>query len=378
MDAITKELVDILSHWGSFVYTAALLVGSAVLGLLICSIVFRTARRLSARTKTNLDDLVLKHSLGPARLLIPILTIRFFIPLIGMPHGALDFVHHLLAVLMIVALAWLLIRVVHVIQDVVLSQYATDVADNLRARSVQTQIQILRKIGVSIIGIVAFGTLLMTIPQVRQLGTSILASAGIISIIVGFAAQRSIATLLAGLQIALTQPIRIDDVVVVEGEWGRIEEITLTYVVVRIWDLRRLILPITYFLEKPFQNWTRVSAKLLGTVYLHTDYRIPVDAIRQELKRIAQESPLWDGEVCTLQVTGTSERTMELRALVSAGDSSLAWNLRCEIREKLIKFVQEKYPEALPVFRTELRGEDRGEGGGRRQGPDRPHDDHAL
>jgi small-conductance mechanosensitive channel len=356
MDAFIENIMAVFSNWGSFVYPAALLLGAVVIGLVLCVVIFAVGRRVSEKTETTLDDLVIEHAHGPARLLLPLLTLRFFVPLVEMPDQAKEFVHQVLAVLMIIAVAWLLIRVIRVIQDVILSRYATDVSDNLRARSIQTQIRILRKIAISVIGIVAFGALLMTFPQVHQLGTSILASAGIIGIIVGFAAQRSIATLLAGLQIAFTQPIRLDDVVIVENEWGRIEEITLTYVVVRIWDLRRLILPITFFLEKPFQNWTRVSANLLGAVSIYTDYKVPVEELRKELQSLAEKSPHWDGNVCTLQVTGTTERAMEIRALVSAEDSSKAWNLRCEVREKLINFVQENYPQALPVFRAEVQG----------------------
>ena len=196
--------------------------------------------------------------------------------------------------------------------------------------------------------------MLMTFESVRQLGTSILASAGIAGIVVGFAAQRSIATLLAGFQIAMTQPIRLDDVVIVENEWGRIEEITLTYVAVRIWDQRRLILPITYFIEQPFQNWTRTSADILGTVFLYVDYRAPLDAIRAELDRILQASPSWDGKVKGLQVTNAQEQTLEIRALASAADASLAWDLRCEVREKLVQFLQRHHPESLPRIRAEL------------------------
>jgi small-conductance mechanosensitive channel len=196
--------------------------------------------------------------------------------------------------------------------------------------------------------------MLMTFDQVRQLGTTILASAGIIGIVVGMAAQRTIGSFIAGLQIALTQPIRVDDVVIVENEWGRIEEITLTYVVVKIWDLRRLVVPITYFIEKPFQNWTRVTADILGTVYLYVDYTVPVESVREELQRILKASELWDGKVCVLQVTNTSERAVELRALMSAEDASTAWSLRCEVREKLITFVKENYPQALPKLRTEF------------------------
>jgi small-conductance mechanosensitive channel len=179
----------------------------------------------------------------------------------------------------------------------------------------------------------------MTFEKIRQFGISIMASAGVIGIIVGFAAQRSIATLFAGIQIAITQPIRLDDVVIVENEWGWIEEITLTYVVVRVWDLRRLVLPITYYIERPFQNWTRVSADILGTVFLYMDYTVPVRVIREELQKIVKGSALRDGKVCGVQVTDATQQTIEVRALVSAADSSKAWDLRCLVREKLLEFL---------------------------------------
>jgi small-conductance mechanosensitive channel len=194
----------------------------------------------------------------------------------------------------------------------------------------------------------------MVFDSVRQFGASILASAGIAGIVVGFAAQRSIATLLAGFQIALTQPIRVDDVVIVESEWGRIEDITLTYVVVRVWDLRRLVVPITYFIETPFQNWTRSSADILGTVFLYVDYTVPLEPLRAELTRILEQSRFWDGKVNVLQVTDAKEQTLEIRALASAADASLAWDLRCEIREKLITFVQQAFPDSLPRLRASL------------------------
>jgi small-conductance mechanosensitive channel len=196
--------------------------------------------------------------------------------------------------------------------------------------------------------------MLMTFEKIRQLGTTILASAGLAGLIIGLAAQRTIGTFIAGLQIAFTQPIRVDDVVIVENEWGRIEEITLTYVVVKIWDLRRLIVPITYFIEKPFQNWTRSSADILGTVYIYVDYTVPVDAIREQLHKLLEKSQHWDHKVCVLQVTNTSEKAIELRALMSALDASTAWTLRCEIREKLLEFIKDKYPQALPRSRIEL------------------------
>jgi small-conductance mechanosensitive channel len=189
------------------------------------------------------------------------------------------------------------------------------------------------------------------------LGTSLLTSAGVAGIIIGFAAQRSLATLFAGLQIAFTQPIRIDDVVIVENEWGRIEEITLTFVVVRIWDLRRLVLPITYFTEKPFQNWTRITSDILGSVFVYVDYTASVQKIRDKFFEILDQSDLWDGKVRVVQVTNTTERTMEIRALMSSQDASTAWSLRCEVREKLIDFIQQNYPDALPKVRAEFLGD---------------------
>ena len=242
-----------------------------------------------------------------------------------------------------------------VLDDCVLSRFKVDEKDNLRARKIHTQLKVLKRIVIIVVAILALGTMLMTFEKVRQLGTTILASAGIIGIVVGMAAQRTIGTFIAGLQIAFTQPIRIDDVVIVENEWGRIEEITLTYVVVKIWDLRRLVVPITYFIEKPFQNWTRVTSDLLGTVYIYVDYTVPFEAIREELHHILKNSELWDGKVCVLQVTNTSDRTIELRALMSASDASTGWSLRCEVREKLIEFIQKNYPQSLPKLRAELK-----------------------
>jgi len=212
---------------------------------------------------------------------------------------------------------------------------------------------IIIKVILVIIVVIALATMLMSFDKIRAIGLSILASAGIMGIIVGFAAQRSLATLLAGLQIAITQPIRINDVVIVDGEWGTIEEITLTYVVVKIWDLRRMIVPVTFFLEKSFQNWTRSTTNIVGTVFLYVDYTAPVPEIRQKLLEFLQGSKIWDKEVWCLQVTNATERVLELRAMMSAADAPASWDLRCEIREKLVDFLKETYPECLPRAREE-------------------------
>lgn len=195
----------------------------------------------------------------------------------------------------------------------------------------------------------------MTIPAIRQIGTGILASAGLAGLVVGMAMKPTFSSLVAGIQIALTQPIRLEDVVVVENEWGWIEEIETTYVVVRIWDLRRLVLPLSYFIENPFQNWTRTSADLLAYVILWVDYTTPIDELRQELTRILKSTNYWKGEVNVLQVTDSNERAMQIRALMDASDSSVAWNLRCVVREKLIAFLQQHHPQSLPRIRGEFK-----------------------
>lgn len=261
------------------------------------------------------------------------------------------------SVLLIVSLAWTLIVVLRIIKWVFLEKYDTSQADNLRSRKFHTQFNILERILIFLIVIIAIGLILMLFEDVRQIGVSVFASAGVLGIIIGLAAQRAIAAVLAGLQIAITQPIRLDDVVIIENEWGRIEEIALTYVVVNIWDKRRLIVPSTWFFEKPFQNWTRTTSEILGTVFLYTDYHVSFDALREELTRLLKNTPLWDGKVNVLQVTDAKERSIEVRALMSAKDSGTAWDLRVFIREKLIEFLQKNYPESLPKTRVVIEGE---------------------
>lgn len=309
---------------------------------------------LSARTATTWDDVLLPVAGKAARRGFPLLALIVGAPALALSPAMADLIRTATSLLLIAGVAFILYQVVNTAATFVLNTHRIDVSDNLQARSIYTQVLVLKKVAVTIIGIFTLASMLMVFDSVRQFGASILASAGIAGIVVGFAAQRSIATLLAGFQIALTQPIRVDDVVIVEGEWGRIEDITLTYVVVRIWDLRRLVVPITFFIEQPFQNWTRSSAAILGTVMIYADYTVPVDALRTELTRILEASPSWDGKVNGLQVTDAREHTLELRALASAADASLAWDLRCEIREKLIGFIQRQYPDSLPRLRASL------------------------
>ncbi len=314
-------------------------------------LIYRILLVLIKHTKSIVDDLCIKHCYRPLQWIVILLIIRLVLP-VGLSEKYLAAAKHALSLLFIGLVSLLLVKTVYILDEYIVSRFNVDVKDNLKARKIHTQLNVLKRIVIIVVLILALGTMLMTFEKVRQLGTTILASAGIVGIVVGMAAQRTIGTFIAGLQIAFTQPIRIDDVVIVENEWGRIEEITLTYVVVKIWDMRRLIVPITYFIEKPFQNWTRVSADLLGTVYIYVDYTVPVEAVRAELQKILKDSQLWDGKVCVLQVTNTSEHTLELRALMSTLDASTAWSLRCLVREKLVEFIQKNYPESLPKLRA--------------------------
>ncbi|MBC2838331.1 mechanosensitive ion channel family protein [Robiginitalea sp. SC105] len=256
--------------------------------------------------------------------------------------------------LFIFSFTWLIIKILRVVKKLIVENYDVQDTDNLRARKVYTQFTILERIVIFILIILALGIALMSFDSIREIGVSVFASAGVAGIIIGFSAQKMIGTILAGIQIALTQPIRLDDVVIVEGEWGRIEEITLTYVVVKIWDKRRLVVPTTYFIEKPFQNWTKTSADLLGTVFLYTDYRVPVEALREELQRIVKDTDLWDGEVAIIQVTDSKPTHVELRVLVSVRDAPTGWDLRVLVREKLIAFLQENYPDSIAHTRLLL------------------------
>jgi small-conductance mechanosensitive channel len=292
---------------------------------------------------------ILGHSL---RLAVPLLGIILLLPLLRLPENWTWVTQKAFGIFLIVALSVLIVRGVNAVQQALLSRHRMDVPDNLPARRIYTQVSVIRKIIVTAVVIIATGSILMLFDPVRQFGTSILASAGIAGIVLGFAAQKTLGNVLAGIQIALTQPLLIDDIVVVEGEFGQIEEITLTYVTVRTWDLRRLVLPITYFIEKPFQNWSRVSTELLGTVILYLDYQVPLGELRKELKRLVENNPKWDRRVCGLQVTNTTQSTIEVRALVSGTDPGKTFDLRCEVREGLIAFLCRNYPESLPKTRN--------------------------
>lgn len=351
-------LLDPSVDWTTVLYAAGFMVAAALVGLVAHWVLFRGSRRL-ARSRPGvlvLDGSLLEHTQGPSRILLPLLAVFFVLP--WARHFLTDaggrVFTEILYVLLIVTLAWLLMRLTRVFQDVIQRRFDIEAADNLRARKVVTQFQILRRILLAVIVVLALAAIFLRYDTLRNVGTGLLASAGVAGIIVGLAAQKPLGNLLAGFQIALTQPIRLDDVVIVEGEFGWVEEITLTYVVVRVWDLRRVVLPISYFLDKPFENWTRTSARLLGAVYLRMDYTVPFDDLRSELRRVLEASEHWDGDVCRLHVTEAGERTVEVRALMSATNAPTAWELRCEVREKLVAWLQREYPDSLPQMRARV------------------------
>jgi small-conductance mechanosensitive channel len=341
---------------------ALLILGGAIVaGLIAHLIIFRVVRSVFRRLTSVLPfgDIVLRRARGPLRLFVPLLAVYVALPFAEdyIPPDVQAVLDSVLNGVLVLAIAWMLVAVVMMVEDVIATRYSIESEDNLQARKIMTQVRILRRIAVVVIGVLSLGAILLQYEPFRELGTGILASAGIIGIVIGVAAQRTLGNLIAGIQIAFTQPFRVDDVVIVEGEFGWVEEITLTYVVVRVWDQRRVVVPITQFVEQPFQNWTRTSSELLGTVFLYVDHTVPFDAIRQALGEIVEASDYYDGRVWRLHVTDTTEKTVELRALMSAGSAPDLWELRCEVREKLIAYVQERFPDALPRVRAELRGD---------------------
>jgi len=353
-----KEIQHLFEHlhqdFRQVILTLLLIAGGILVGLLLKYILGKILRVYNKKGEKILVSSAIAHYNQPTRYFFPLLVIAILMPLVPLPPGPFEFVRRTLEILLTITFAWMLIMTVYVLEDYVRGHYIITKADNIRERRVITQLQFIKRMLVLLIIFFTIALVLMSFATVRKIGTGLITSAGIASVIIGFAAQRSIANLLAGLQLAFSQPIRVDDVLVVEGEWGRVEDITFTYVVLGIWDQRRLIVPLNYFIEKPFQNWTRSSSQLIGTVMIYTDYTLPVEEVRQELKRIVQGNPLWDKRVCVLQVTESKERTMELRALVSAANSGNTFDLRCIVREDLIKFIQDKYPACLPKTRSEL------------------------
>ena len=320
--------------------------------LLAGGLLIRALRKVSSRTEIHWDDALLDPLRGPAKFLLFVVIQFLSFRLLFLHPDLQDLVDRLLLITLIVGLGWSAHRLIGFLSGVALS--AAERQDPLRSRGTRTRVAVFRRIGGIFIIVFCAALILMQFEVVRKVGVSLLASAGIAGIMIGFAAQKSIASLVAGLQIAVTQPIRLGDVLIIEGEYGTVEEIQLTFVVVKTWDLRRLVIPVSQILNDPFQNWTRNSTELLGTVEVHADYTVPVERIRTDYKEYLKTCELWNGKAVGLQVTGASERTMVLRALMSAGDSARLWDLRCQIREWMIGWLQsEDGGRYLPVLRVD-------------------------
>ncbi|MBK0380347.1 mechanosensitive ion channel family protein [Mucilaginibacter segetis] len=350
---------NIIESWAGkinpLVWNLIIIVIAVIVGFILKAIIKGILKLYKKTEDYSLFRSAIIHLGRPMNHFVPLLVLNMMVPLMDLSKKNYALFDKLVGIALIISLAALLIKAINVFEDYIYHTYDLNKDDNLKERKIRTQLQFIRKILATVIIFIAIAVILLSFDNVRRIGAGLLTGVGVGGIIIGFAAQKSLSNFLAGFQIAFTQPIRIDDVLVVEGEWGRVEDITLTYVVLSIWDQRRLILPINYFLEKPFQNWTRISSEILGTVFLYMDYNIPLDALRKEFDRLMEASDLWDRRVKIIQVTDAKETTVELRALVSASTSGKAFDLRCYIRENLITFIRDNYPDSLPVSRVLLK-----------------------
>ncbi|MGM0599398.1 MAG: mechanosensitive ion channel family protein [Candidatus Rifleibacteriota bacterium] len=343
--------------WQASALNVTLIVlATIVVGLLLVRVAVSLMKKMSMvlAAKDGIPAFNFEYCRRPFKILFPAIIFRFLFPFLMVPASLGTFIKQVTALWIIAAITYLAVVLTDIFVDIFLSYYDIASSDNFSARAIHTQVKLIQRVIVFTIILIGLASFLMTFDKVKEIGVSLLASAGVLGIILGFSAQKCISTLIAGIQIAITQPIRLEDVVVVENEWGWIEEITLSYVVVRIWDLRRLVLPVSYFIEKPFQNWTRGSANILGSVYLYTDYSVDVEKLREKFKSILQKNPLWDKKACALQVTNTTDKVMEIRALLSTEDSPKAWTLRCQVREELISYLQKEFPDCLPRVRLQM------------------------
>lgn len=350
---------DFLTHLSDSlhprVWNIIVIVFSIVVGLLIRSILVPLVKSYST---PGLNYSIIRSSVKHLSIVfaffIPLLILNALLPLMEIGPIVRSIMRKCLEGALTICFAVVIIKIIRITEDYFLNRFDYNKSDNLKERKIRTQLQFMRKVLITIIIIVTIAIVLLSFESMRKVGTGLLTGVGIGGIIIGFAAQKSLGNILAGFQIAFTQPIRIDDVLVIEGEWGRVEEITMTYVVVNIWDKRRLILPIQYFIEKPFQNWTRTTAEILGTVFIYTDFTVEVNALREKLTSLLQGNSLWDGKVNVLQVTDSKAEVMEIRCLMSCRNSGEAFDLRCYVREHMIKFMQEEFPESLSKTRVSI------------------------
>lgn len=336
------------NDWVTLVLLAA---GAALIGLLAQPVIWWLLRKATSRLFAT--ELLLRYSAAPARYLLPLFLLQF----VWLAAPGFDFVPLLAVttrVLLIGVFVWLVIRGISAITETIVEAQPIAEEDNMNARRIQTQATVIARSLKVLVVMLGFALALMTFPGARALGTSLLASAGLAGIVAGVAARPVLGNLIAGMQIALSQPFRIDDVLIVKGEWGRVEDITSTYVSLMIWDERRLVIPLQWFVENSFENWTRHGSQLLGTIHWWVDYRMPLTPLREQLQRLCESAEEWDGRVCQILVTDMSDRAMQIRALVSTANSGDAWNLRCKVRETMILYMQENHAEYLPRQRNDV------------------------
>jgi small-conductance mechanosensitive channel len=346
-----REVADALSFLPSWAVAAIVLALAIVASLAVYWLLARLTRRAFASRPGVISLIARTRAL--TRLAFVTVALTLVLPALELPPRAADLFATALPFCFVVLLGWIALIAVDISVNIYLMRYRLDADDNLLARKHVTQMRVLRRVISTVVILITAGAALMTIGAVRQIGVSLFASAGVAGLAVGLAARPVLANLIAGIQLAMTQPIRIEDAVIVENEWGWIEEITSTFVVVRLWDLRRMVVPLSYFMEKPFQNWTREGSAIIGSVLLYLDYAAPIEAIRARAEEIVAASKLWDRKVVTTQVTDTKERVIEVRVLLSAANASAAFDLRCEVREKLIAFLRSEHPASLPRSRNE-------------------------
>jgi small-conductance mechanosensitive channel len=352
LQAIIPNIHRMFGWIPSWFIGLGLIVGTVLLALFAYRVAAWFLNRAFG-TRVPVIAVFIDRTAGPARLALCLAAVALAMPLAPLDDTVRTPLTRLFVVAVIGLIGWISIRIVDMMAARYLQNFR-DVTENFIARKHVTQIRVFKRVIDTIIVIIAVSTALMTFDSVRQYGVSLFASAGAAGIIVGLAARPLLSNLIAGLQIAITQPIRIEDAVIIENEWGWVEDIAATYVVIRLWDWRRMVVPLSYFIEKPFQNWTRDAASLIGAIALYVDYRADVPRIRRRLEEAVKESKLWDGAVVNLQVIDADARTIQLRALVSARNAPQSWDLRCEIREKLVAYIRDEMPEALPHDRAIL------------------------
>ncbi len=355
MDAMQQgwaQVLGVLDGLPRWLATLIMLGTVAFLASFLHAVVLRVLRFILFGRIGELGRKLLTRIAAPTRFGVIVVALGVTIQFAPIGEPAESVVEWCLLLSLVAFIGWTAISIVNTAADIYMRQVPREAEDTLLARKHLTQVQLLRRLAVFAIGFLTFSAMLMTVPAVREYGMSLFASAGVAGLVIGLAARPVLSNLIAGVQLAVTQPIRLSDEVIVEGEFGTVEEIRTSYVVLRLWDLRRMVVPLSYFMEKPFQNWTRDAASLTGAVLLYLDYAAPVPALRAKFMELLRESPLWDGKTAAVQVTDASPGAIHVRALVSARTPADAWDLRCDIREKLVAWLQETHPEALPKTRS--------------------------